>query len=87
MDIEISQWGNSLGIRIPKAFAQAMGLKKNSRARLTLENGHMVLEPEPLQESDFLSSPVDLKSLTDRISEKNRHKLLLDDAPVGKEVW
>ena len=44
MDIQIAKWGNSLGIRIPKAFAEAIGLEEGGIAKLMLEGNRLVLE-------------------------------------------
>ena len=40
MQTMIQQWGNSLALRIPKAFARQTNVKKGSRVRLVVEKGH-----------------------------------------------
>ena len=43
----ISQWGNSLGIRIPGKIAQALGVKAGSDVEILLEKGRVILTPRP----------------------------------------
>lgn len=37
MKVKIAQWGNSLGLRLPKAAAEAAGLKAGSEVDITVE--------------------------------------------------
>ena len=52
MHVQISQWGNSLGVRIPKAFAEILGLDKGMQAQMTFENNRIIIEPKT-QETGF----------------------------------
>ncbi|MDX2095376.1 MAG: AbrB/MazE/SpoVT family DNA-binding domain-containing protein [Alphaproteobacteria bacterium] len=45
MQTEIGQWGNSMALRIPAAMVREMGLKKGSKADITLENGRLIIVP------------------------------------------
>jgi antitoxin MazE len=46
--IQISKWGNSSAIRLPKAVLDELGLKQGDTVDLTVENGKAVLEaPKP----------------------------------------
>ena len=45
MDTKIQKWGNSLALRIPKAYAEQIGLVTNSPVRISLEAGRVVIEP------------------------------------------
>ncbi len=45
MDALVTQWGNSLGLRIPKQFAQTLAVKSGDRVTMTLENNCLVIQP------------------------------------------
>jgi antitoxin component of MazEF toxin-antitoxin module len=44
MDTKIQKWGNSLAVRIPKAYAEQIGLYSNSPVRISLEGERLVIE-------------------------------------------
>ena len=80
MDTSIQQWGNSLALRIPKAFAQQTKVKKGSRVRLTVEKSRLVVE---LVEKNKIT----LESLLAKVTPKNIHPETDWGKPKGKEVW
>jgi antitoxin MazE len=43
MQVQISQWGNSLGVRIPKGIADDIGLKAGSRVEIAAEGDRVVI--------------------------------------------
>lgn len=45
MRVKIAEWGNSLGLRVPKAVADQLGLKAGSEVDVTLEGGEARLAP------------------------------------------
>jgi antitoxin MazE len=45
MIVEFRKWGNSLAVRIPKSFADAINASDGKRAELTIKNGTLVLQP------------------------------------------
>jgi antitoxin MazE len=80
MQTMIQQWGNSLALRIPKAFAQQTRIKKGSSVALTVENGRMVMKP--LRRRKYT-----LQELVSKITPQNRHPETDWGRPMGKEVW
>lgn len=58
----IQKWGNSLALRIPKIFADGIGLKENSSVKVSLDNGKIVI-------SSLVKSP-SLEQLLSRINKK-----------------
>ena len=76
----IQQWGNSLALRIPKAFAQQARVKKGSAVTLSVEKGRMVMKP--LRRRKYT-----LEELVSKITPKNRHPETDWGKPVGKEIW
>jgi antitoxin MazE len=48
MKVKVAQWGNSLGLRLPKAAAEAAGLKAGSEVDVTVEGRDLrVRQPLP----------------------------------------
>ena len=43
--IQIAKWGNSSGIRLPKAVLDELGLKQGQSVDLTVEDGKATIEP------------------------------------------
>jgi antitoxin MazE len=80
MQATIQQWGNSLALRIPKAFAQQTRVKKGSRVSLTLENGRVIMKP-------IRRRKYTLQELVSKITPQNRHPEMDWGPPQGKEVW
>jgi len=55
MQAQITRWGNSLGIRIPKELALRIGLKEGARVDLTAKGGQIVISAvRPLYTLDEL---------------------------------
>ena len=80
MQTMIQQWGNSLALRIPKAFAQQAKVKKGSRVRLTVEKNRMVIEPVE-------KTKITLESLLAKVTPENIHPETNWGKPMGKEIW
>ncbi|MEW6712395.1 MAG: AbrB/MazE/SpoVT family DNA-binding domain-containing protein [Candidatus Riflebacteria bacterium] len=76
---KVQMWGNSLAVRIPKAFANEIHLTNNSEVEISLKNG--VLQVEPVLEE------VDFEKLLEKVNEDNLHELVDFGMPRGKEVW
>lgn len=83
MKVEFLKWGNSLALRVPKAFAQEVGAAEGKRAELTVENGALVVKvARPKKRRRY-----DLENLINGITEENRHGEIEWGAPRGNEVW
>lgn len=52
MDTTIQKWGNSLAVRIPKAFAEEVGLGQGSKVNIQIVNGQIVIKPITLAHDD-----------------------------------
>ena len=79
MRTRIAKWGNSLGLRIPKAFTSDAGLTAGDEVELTIEGGRILITPV---ERDYR-----LGELVDGITDANRHDETDWGQPVGTEVW
>ncbi len=80
MKVQIQKWGNSLALRIPKAFAVESNVTGGSTVDVSMENGNIVVRPVP--EREFA-----LEELVEGITEENRHGEVDWGRPVGNEVW
>lgn len=78
---KVLKWGNSLAVRIPKAFAREINITEHSRVNLTLEEGKINIEPVP---KDLA---VHLDDLIGQVNESNIHYEIDSGKPRGKEVW
>lgn len=46
MQVRVTRWGNSLGIRIPKAIAARIGLGEGSRVEIAAEGDRIVISTD-----------------------------------------
>lgn len=80
MKSRIQKWGNSLAVRIPKAFADQLGFEDNALVDLVLENGALTVAPLP-------SALYSLDALLQGITDDNLHAEVDTGTPVGNEAW
>ena len=80
MKVQIQKWGNSLALRIPKAFAVESNVTGGSTVDVSMENGKIVVTP--ISEREYT-----LEELVDGITDDNRHEEVDWGRPVGNEVW
>lgn len=78
MSAKIQKWGNSLGVRIPKAVIEKANLNENSEVEIENKDGGIIIFLRQKKPS--------LSSLLSQITEKNLHKEE-DDKIEGNEVW
>jgi len=80
MRIRIQKWGNSLALRIPKPFAEEIGLARESAVDVALSDGKMVITP--------LSDPKPtLEQLLAKITDDNLHGEVNTGHALGNELW
>ena len=75
----VQRWGNSLAVRIPKAFADQAELAEDTRVDIALEDDRIVIRPAAPEWK--------LEDLVQGITAANRHRETDWGKPVGKEVW
>lgn len=75
---KIQKWGNSLGVRIPKAFIERLQLSENTEVVIDVKNGSLVITPATTEYS--------LDSLVAQITQNNLHSEE-DFGSEGNEVW
>ncbi len=80
MTTKIQQWGNSLALRIPKAFAVEANLQKGAVVDVSEEGGKIILTP--IKRRKFT-----LESLLSGVTKENIHGEISTGKRVGKEIW
>ncbi len=80
MQVQVKEWGNSQGIRLPKEILKSAGITLNDVLDVTVSNGKITF-----------TKPFRHKTLEERTTEYGG-KLMLDGEynwgkPVGREVW
>ena len=80
MKTRVQKWGNSLALRIPKAFAEEAGLSANSAVELSLAAGGLVVQP-------IRPRALTLDELLRGITEDNLPSEWDTGPATGKEIW
>lgn len=80
MRTKVQKWGNSLAVRIPKTFAEEVGLADDSSIEMRLVKGGLLLEPAPVWGAS-------LDELLDGITDDNVHAEVDWGPAQGKEIW
>jgi antitoxin MazE len=80
MRVKVQKWGNSLGLRIPKAVAVEAGIQPGAELDVRVENGQVVAAPT-------VRIPT-FDELVAGITPENVHHddEWLEDEPVGREI-
>ena len=81
MKVKISKWGNSLGVRLPRAAIEATGFGEGAQLELEIDGQELRLKPaHPIKRYR-------LEDLVAEITPENRHPEIDWGPPVGNEVW
>lgn len=79
--LDIKQWGNSLGVRLPSAIAREAHLHIDQKVKLSIVDHQIILSP-------VLEEPL---SLEDRLAkfDPKRHggESMVTAEPLGSEKW
>jgi antitoxin MazE len=78
MRTKVQKWGNSLGLRIPKPFAEEVGLADDAEVELSLSEGALLIRP---------ARSWTLDELLQGVTESNLHGELDFGPAVGREIW
>jgi antitoxin MazE len=77
---KVQKWGNSLALRIPKAFALDAQLENNSVVEVSLVDGQIVIKP--------ISMPTwTLEQLMSDVNKDNIHHETDTGNAIGNETW
>lgn len=79
MVVQIQKWGNSLAVRIPKAYAMELGLERGSDVDIVVEDGEVHIRPVAVRPQ--------LSDLVRRITRSNIHGEIDYGSAQGNEAW
>jgi antitoxin MazE len=77
---KVQKWGNSLALRIPKAFALDAGLEDDSAVEISLVDGQIIDKP-------VTTESWSLEQLLAGVTSENIHHEIDTGDAVGNEVW
>ena len=80
MRTKVQRWGNSLAVRIPKSFAQEVGVMDGSLVEMRLVDGGLLVEP-------VSARPLSLEKLLAGVTEANLHAEVGTGSAQGSEAW
>ena len=80
MKVKVAKWGNSLGVRLPKAAVESAGVTVGSEFDLAVENGELRLKPSRKTSAQWLE---EMLAEIDRRAPRARKRLIgaLIEAP------
>ena len=91
MKAKVSNWGNSLGIRIPKQVSELLGLVSGSEVKFEVEANKIIIttKRDLLKEAEDLIKGVDLDEIYSQMTHENMRPAEEHDDynPVGREIW
>jgi antitoxin MazE len=77
--MRVARWGNSLGVRIPRAQAEQARLEEGTEVEIVVEGESLRVRPRPRAYS--------LDELVEQITPENRHEETDWGEPEGREIW
>ena len=80
MKTRVQKWGNSLALRIPKSFADEVGLQREAPVEVSLADGKLVITP-------VTKPKLTLKQLLAKVTEENLHHEVNYGPTIGNETW
>lgn len=80
MQTKIQRWGNSLGLRIPRSFAEEAGVEAGSQVDLSVRDGDLVVRSAKRRKYR-------LSELLEKVTARNLHGAVDTGEPMGREVW
>lgn len=78
--LDIKQWGNNLGVRLPAAVAREAKLHVHQRVRVTVEGDQVVITP-------VADVPLTLAQRLAQFDPAHHGGEVMAAAPVGAERW
>ena len=80
MKTRVQKWGNSLALRIPKSFADEVGLQKETSVEVSLVDGKIVI-------TRLTEPKLTLEQLLSKVTKDNLHDEIDTGPAVGNETW
>jgi antitoxin MazE len=83
MKVKITRWGNSLGLRLPKPAAEAIGLRAGTEVDLEIEGRDLrISRPLPIKHYRLVELVAEMK----RLGPENQPETVDWGADVGAEI-
>lgn len=79
MRVSVQKWGNSLAVRIPKAFAQDVRVREGSVVGVSVANGRLIVKPVG-------PAKVRLTDLLRKVKPSNLHGEVSTERVLGRET-
>ena len=76
---KIARWGNSLGLRLPKAVTSEARIGEGDTVEVSVKDGAIIVRPAPVAFT--------LHELVSKITPRNRHGETDWGKPEGHEQW
>lgn len=76
---QIARWGNSLGLRLPKALASEARIGEGDTVEVSVKDGTITVRASP--------TTYTLQELVGKITPRNRHSETGWGKPTGSEPW
>lgn len=80
MVTKVQQWGNSLGVRIPKGLAEEAAVSAGSSVDIGIEGGILIVRAVSTRKYK-------LSALLAKVRPKNMHREIKTGKPMGREAW
>ncbi len=80
MKVAVQKWGNSLALRIPRAFARDVGVTAGTVVEVSTADGRLIAEP-------VCAKKVMLADLLRDVTPDNLHSETATGPAVGVETW
>lgn len=84
MPSTVQKWGNSLGVRIPKALAEEVRLAEGSEVEINAADGVITIRPRRRQKRR--RNRPSLAELLAKFKPEHRHGELNNSPPRGREL-
>ncbi len=80
MQTKLQKWGNSLAVRIPKAFAREAHVADGTPVDLSVDDGKIIIDPH-------IEPEYRLDDLLEGVTSQNLHAEVDTGEAVGREAW
>ena len=80
MKAKIQKWGNSLAVRIPRAFVKEAHVEYGTVVDMSVDDGKIVIDPHT--EPEYR-----LDDILEGVTRKNVHTEIETGDAVGREAW
>jgi len=81
MSSTVQKWGNSLGIRVPKAVAEQVNLANGTQIEFDTTGGVLTIRPKRRRRKKYK-----LSELLAKVKGPSPHREWINDPPVGREL-